>query len=65
MAWKMTVELRTYKSASSKVMREEDLFYFRDSQVLQSSSLLSLKPTGAFPLILIGAASVERVKGEM
>lgn len=61
----MTVELRTYKSASAKVMREEDLFYFRDSQVLQSSSLLSLKPTGGFPLILMGAVSVERVKGEM
>lgn len=65
MAWKMTVELSTYKSASTKVMREEDLFYFRDSQVLKSSSLLSLKPIGGFALILIGAASVERVKGKM
>lgn len=65
MARKMTVELRTYKSASTKVMREEDLFYFRDSQVLQRSRLLTLKPIGGFALILIGAASVERVKGRM
>lgn len=65
MTWNVTVELRTYKSASTEVMREEDLFYFSDSQVLQSSSLLSLKPTGRLPLILIGAASVERVEAEM
>lgn len=61
----MTAELRTYKLASSKVTREEDLFYFRDSQILQRFSLLSLKPTGVFPLISIGAGSVERMKGEL
>jgi len=33
-AWKMTAELSAYESASSKVMREEDLFCFRDSEVL-------------------------------